>query len=428
MPKKHITIIGAGQAGLQLGIGLLKNNFEVTIYTEKTPAEIQESCPTSSQAMFHTALMNEKNLGLNFWDNVAPINLDVSFTLGIEKNIVFSWKKQSSHYFQSIDQRIKFPKWMSYFEGLGGELVFKKTEIADLEILSKKSDLIVIATGKGQIGKIFKREGKLSPFDKPQRKLGLAYVYKSKNHSGVRFNTMPGIGEFFALKGLGLHGPCDMILFEGVTSGPFDCWENINNAAHFLENSLRLLKQYAPWEYPNFKDAEPISTNSILCGAITPTIREPLAKLNNNSYVLGIADAISLNDPIAGQGSNNASKSATLLLNSITSHHPKEFDYGWLKKTSSLIKNSTRFSSIWSNILLNPPQHVQELFKQASINDSLSYLLTNALDNPDILFPWILSSKKTIELINKLSSAKYYTPLQIKTLSNQLTKSSQAHL
>ncbi len=44
-------------------------------------------------------------------------------------------------------------------------------------------------------------------------------------------------------------------------------------------------------------------------------IREPFAKMPCGKPVLGMADTIVLNDPIAGQGSNNAGKCAEIYLN-----------------------------------------------------------------------------------------------------------------
>lgn len=67
-----IAIIGAGQAGLQLGIGLQKNGISTTIYSEYFAEAISSGYITSSQVMFHTALSYEKELDLNLWENEAP--------------------------------------------------------------------------------------------------------------------------------------------------------------------------------------------------------------------------------------------------------------------------------------------------------------------------------------------------------------------
>ena len=60
---RKINIIGAGQSGLQLGIGLLKQGYDVTIYSDRTPEQIYNGTVMSTQCMFHTALQHERARG-----------------------------------------------------------------------------------------------------------------------------------------------------------------------------------------------------------------------------------------------------------------------------------------------------------------------------------------------------------------------------
>ena len=48
---RNIAIIGAGHAGLQLGIGLLRSGHSVTIVTNRTADEIRSGRIISSQSM-----------------------------------------------------------------------------------------------------------------------------------------------------------------------------------------------------------------------------------------------------------------------------------------------------------------------------------------------------------------------------------------
>src|SRR5438094_10572490 len=64
---KRIAIIGAGQSGLQLGIGLLDAGYEVTLYSDRSADDIQRGHVLSSQCMFDSALETERELGLNYW-------------------------------------------------------------------------------------------------------------------------------------------------------------------------------------------------------------------------------------------------------------------------------------------------------------------------------------------------------------------------
>ena len=55
---RRIAIVGAGQSGLQLGLGLLDTGYEVTIVTNRTGDEIRQGKVMSSQCMFSHCLAN----------------------------------------------------------------------------------------------------------------------------------------------------------------------------------------------------------------------------------------------------------------------------------------------------------------------------------------------------------------------------------
>jgi len=69
---RKIAIVGGGQSGLQLALGLLKNNYEVTVVSNRTADQIFNGHVTSSQFMFHDSLQNERDLGINFWEKECP--------------------------------------------------------------------------------------------------------------------------------------------------------------------------------------------------------------------------------------------------------------------------------------------------------------------------------------------------------------------
>src|SRR5467141_877073 len=67
-----ILIVGAGQAGLQLGLGLLQDGHDVTVVSNRTPEDIHDGRVMSSQCMFDAALQHERDLGLNHWEKECP--------------------------------------------------------------------------------------------------------------------------------------------------------------------------------------------------------------------------------------------------------------------------------------------------------------------------------------------------------------------
>ena len=78
---KRITIIGGGQSGLQLGIGLLQKGYGVKIIQDRTPDQIAAGRVLSSQCQFDAALQHERDLGINFWEDSCPPVEGISFTV-----------------------------------------------------------------------------------------------------------------------------------------------------------------------------------------------------------------------------------------------------------------------------------------------------------------------------------------------------------
>src|SRR5262249_44647747 len=123
MPK--ILIVGAGQAGLELALGLLKDGFEVTVVSNRTGEDFHDGRVMSSQCMFDRPLQHERDLGLNFWEDECPdvegISLAVPAPDGSGKLI--DWAARLDKPAQSVDQRVKYPVWLKELVKRGGTLV-----------------------------------------------------------------------------------------------------------------------------------------------------------------------------------------------------------------------------------------------------------------------------------------------------------------
>ena len=65
---RKILIVGAGQAGLQLALGLAENGYDVTVVSNRTPDDVYTGKVMSSQCMFDAALQHERDLAINFWE------------------------------------------------------------------------------------------------------------------------------------------------------------------------------------------------------------------------------------------------------------------------------------------------------------------------------------------------------------------------
>jgi len=388
---RKITIIGAGQSGLQLGVGLLQNGYEVTIVTNKTAEEVEQGRITSSQCMFDMALQHERDLGLNYWDNDCPWIEGIGFSI---KDTPINWAHKLDKPAQSVDQRVKMPVWMKTFEEQGGDLQIKEVTLADLDHMAKACDLLLVASGKGEIGKMFARDAIRSTFDKPMRALGLTYVKGLKpreDYSTVGFNVIPGVGEYFSFPAFTTTGPCDILVFEGVPGGEMDCWGSVDSPEQHLEVSKEIIRKFVPSEVDRIADIELTDDLGTLAGRFPPTIRHPIGRLPSGGLAYGIADTVCLNDPITGQGSNNASKCVALHLDSILAHGTQPFDEKWMNKTFAKYWSYAQWVVAWTNALLLPPtEQMLAVLAQCGEDEALAQRMVNGFDDPRDYYPWFI--------------------------------------
>lgn len=335
---RKIAIVGAGQAGLQLGLGLLDKGYDVSMYTNRTAEQVKHGKVMSSQCMFHNALQTERDLGLNQWEEQCPAVEGISVTLvePEKKEKVFSWSARLQRYAQSVDQRVKMPEWMGEFERRGGKLVIQDVGLAELEQLAEQYELVLLAAGKGEIVNQFGRDDTRSPFQQPQRALALTYVKGMRPmspYSRVAFNLIPNVGEYFCFPALTTSGPCEIMVFEGIPNGPMDCWQEVKTPEQHLAKSLEILEKYIPWEADRCQNVELTDDGGYIAGRFTPTVRHPVLTLASGKKVFGMADALVVNDPITGQGSNNAAKCCKVYYDAILAHADQAFDEVWMQQT-----------------------------------------------------------------------------------------------
>jgi flavin reductase (DIM6/NTAB) family NADH-FMN oxidoreductase RutF len=391
---KRIAIIGAGQSGLQLALGLLDSGYEVSLYSDRSADEIREGRVMSSQCMFDSALEIERDLNLNYWDDQCPKVEGISFTVpdGIGGTSI-DWAARLDNAAHSVDQRLKIPRWLAKFESRGGALHIKAATPDDLAACARTHDLVIVASGKGALSQLFERDPARSPFSQAQRALALTYVRgMSPRHpySAVCFNLVPNVGEYFVFPALTTSGPCEIMVFEGVRGGPMDCWSEDLTPREHLARSQVTLEQFLPWEALRCRNVELTDDHAILSGCVVPTVRHPIA-IVSGVPVLGMADAVALNDPITGQGSNNAARCAEIYLESIRERDGGPADAEWMQQTFDRYWNGyAKWVTEWTNLLLKPPAHVLRLLDCAGKNPAIASAFVNGFDDPRTLFPWFI--------------------------------------
>ena len=411
MSKRKITILGGGQAGLQLACGLLQKDYEVKVVQNRTAEDIRTGKVMSSQCMFDAALQNEREIGLDFWGEECPTVDSINFVVPAPDgsgNKAIDWNGRLDRPAMSVDQRVKIPVWMREFERRGGTLEIREATIDDAERYAAESDLTVVAAGKGDIARMFERDPEKSPYDKPQRSLALTYVHGMTPrpiHSAVCFNLIPTVGEYFVFPALTNTGPCEIMVFEGIPGGPMDCWKDVISPAEHLARSKWILDTFLPWEAERCRNVELTDANGILAGAFPPTVRKPVGRLPSGKIVLGLADAVCLNDPITGQGSNNASKAAKVYMDAIIAHGDRPFDAAFMQATFDRYWQYAQFVVGWTNALLQPPPpHVLNIMGSAQAFPALAKRIANGFDNPPDLFPWFAVPEEADRYLQQLAA------------------------
>lgn len=392
---RRIAIVGAGQAGLQLALGLLAKGYHVTLATNRSGEDIRNGKVMSSQCMFNAALQSERDLGLNFWEDQCPAVEGIGLAVPNPENPsepLFSWSTRLDRYAQSVDQRLKMPVWLDEFVRRGGELTIQDVGVAELEQLSSSHDLVLLAAGKGEIVNLFEKDVERTQFQQPQRALALTYVKGMRPmspFSRVSFNLIPGVGEYFVFPSLTTTGPCEIMVFEGVPGGPMDCWQGITTAEQHLEKSLELINRYLPWEAERCRSVEMTDDKGFLSGRFTPMVRKPVLTLPSGRKVFGMADALVVNDPITGQGSNNAAKCSKVYLDAIVARGAQDFGPEWMHDTFEQYWSYAQHVVKWTNTMLTPPpQHLLELLGAASQSKPLASAIANGFDDPRSFAPW----------------------------------------
>jgi len=401
----RFSIVGAGQSGLQLAIGLLDEGHDVLVVSNRSPAEIRCGQVMSSQCMFESALEIERTLALDLWSDVCPPVQGVAFTVADgDRTPALRWSARLDAPAMSVDQRVKVPAWIEEVERRGGELMVREAGIDDLEQYARTSDLVVVASGRGALGDLFARDVEKSPYEAPQRSLALTYVTgmtPREEHSAVCFTVIPGVGEYFVFPALTATGPCEIMVFEGVPGGPMDCWGDVHDPGRHLERSLEILERFAPWEAERCRAVTLADPGGTLTGRVSPVVRQPVAHLPSGAPVLGMADAVVLNDPLTGQGSNNAAKCAEIYLQSVREQSGRQLSERWMHKTFERYwRDYAQWVVAWTNALLAAPQpHVTRLLAAAAEVPTLAETIAGGFDDPRTCYPWWFDAKEADRLI-----------------------------
>jgi len=381
-----IGIIGSGVSALHLGLYLRAHDVPVTIYSDRTPEQIEDARLLNTVAHHHHTLERERALGVHHWD-AAEHGYACHHHYINGPNLRFQGDFENPS--MVIDYRMYLPRLMRDFQDRGGDLVVGATpEAADVERVSNDHDLIVVAVGRGSIGGMFRRRPERSPYDRPQRRLcvGLFHGITRTKPVGVSLCISPGNGELLELPILTREGPATALLFENIPGGATEKLVDMSvedDIPGFERAVLEILDEHYAWvaERVDRGSFRLMGPKDVLQGALTPVVREDYVRLSSGKYALAMGDTHVVVDPIIGQGANSASYSAWKVGERIVTDFA--FDERFCQSVAKAREERVMGISDFTNTMLNPPPHVMELIMAMAENRALCDAFSANWDRPE---------------------------------------------
>ena len=130
-----------------------------------------------------------------------------------------------------------------------------------------------------------------------------------------------------------LTGPCDVLLVEAVPGGPFDIFTDRPSPAEHLRRLHAMLPSTSRGR-ANCTGTPSRPTRAPPWSARSPApSAAPTPRSRRAAYVFGIGDVVVVNDPISGQGANNAAHAAGMYLKAILDRGDAPFTPQWMQQT-----------------------------------------------------------------------------------------------
>jgi hypothetical protein len=339
---RKIAIVGSGQAGLVCAHGLRKAGCAVTLYSDRTAeAWLTQSKPTGVAGRFWPALDYERALGLNHWE-ASPAKFEgVHFTLcPVLKNRLLTMTGRFTKACAAIDLRLQSHRWMLDLVDRGGKIEIEEVTIPKLEEIAREHDLTIVATGKGGLASLFKRDEPRNVYTKAQRHVSMVLFkgpplrQEGLPYLSVKFKVIAPAGEIFWLP---YHhkdaGPSWAIGLEAKWGGPMDRFQNAKSAREVLDLVRAVMRDVMPWEAPWFDDAEPCDEHGWMVGSVTPAVRNPVGRLPSGQVVMPLGDTAISYDPIAAQGANSGNVMARHIVEAVVARGDRPLDEAWIRAT-----------------------------------------------------------------------------------------------
>ncbi|WP_368679869.1 styrene monooxygenase/indole monooxygenase family protein (plasmid) [Rhodococcus opacus] len=388
--SKRIAIVGAGTAGLHLGLYLNEKGIDATIFTDRRPEEYANVRLLNTVAHHSVTVAHEDDLGVNHWPNDGYFGH--YYYIGVPSmpiEFYGDYAKPS----RAVDYRIYLPQLMQDFEERGGKIEYRPVGVEDLTDLSDEYDLVVVGTGKGGLGQLFARDEQTSPFSEPQRQLcvGLFKGIAEPETRAVTFYIAPGAGEMIEIPTVTFCGHSTALVMENHPGGDLEILAKTHyddDPRAFLDLLLEKLRTHYPTLVERIDVEEFDLANGpldILQGGVTPTVRHGHIRLANGKLAVLLGDAHATVDPMLGQGGNMASYAAHVLGEEIAGQ--EVFDELFCERVDARRANRVLGATRWANYMLTNlrtlPNELVELLGAVSLDRKLADKFTDNFNYPE---------------------------------------------
>lgn len=381
-----IAIVGAGVAGLHLGLLLQKHDVPVRIYTDKTAEQVAGGRLLNTVAHHHHTLERERALGVHHWD-AAEYGYVCHQHCVTGAPVPLRFRGDFAHPSSIIDYRLYLPRLMEDYLKRGGDMRVGEIDQAMIDRLGDEHDLVVVATGR-EGGAMFSPRRDRSPYDRPQRRLcagiyhGIAYTQPK----GVGVHISLGHGELLELPITSRDGFATALLFEAIPGGDLETLADVRYAddpGRFHAIVLEKLERHFPMCFERVDESRFAlpGPSDLIQGALTPVVREDHVKLSGGRFALAVGDAHCVVDPVNGQGANSASYSAWVVGQAILDDFALDelFCHRVARERQAFVQGV----SDWTNLTLNPQPHFVGLIMAMAENKSLCDAYTQNFNHPD---------------------------------------------
>ena len=380
--RKRIGIVGAGIAGLHLGLRLRQFGMDCTIITDRSPEQVAAGQLTNTVVHWPATLRRERVLQVCHWPTeMFGFHRFRQIIQGPEPIVI---RSQSAAPARAVDYRIYLPRLMEDFADRGGRLELAALDVRDIDRLADRFDLIVVATPGNGFAQLFVPNLEESPYDRPQRYwlAGLFVGFRSAADLGATVSIAPGHSEALAFPLLSRTGMGTALLINSLHRDELAMLRVLSSRpgrSGFCGALLRKLKQMHPAIHGQIDAArfDLQGPDDLAWAAVTPIVRASQVHLGGDKYAVALGDVHVTVDPALGQGANIGSYSAFVLADAIA--EARSFGLEFCLEMERCRAARLLGASRWTNASLAAPDDVRMELMLAMSRDQR--LANEYLDN-----------------------------------------------